>query len=562
MDNGPVSQFVGAQSEPAPIGDPMHSNNSNVLLVDDDPAMRRILSKWLEKDGYSVRAVSDGREAIAAIEQECPDFLITDWEMPHVDGLELCRRVRAMDLPGYVYTLFLTVKSAPAEMIEGLEIGADDFLSKPVGQGELLARMRAGARILELERRLGQLARTDSLTGLITQRVFYESLEREWERVRRSGAPLSCVMLDIDFFKRVNDIHGHPTGDAILRSVAGLLRGNCRLNDVPCRYGGEEFAVLLPDTTEENAKLWAERVREVLAATSVVINGRDLRVTGSFGVAQRRDDTQTAEELVDRADQALLCAKQSGRDRVISFESLNDAAAVDLKKSSQYGIFDGTKARHVMSPMVACLHEDEPVGQAAEFFLRSRINSTPVVDTEGKLVGMLSDKDLMAAMVSLECWQTPVREVMKPNVIWYEEETPIQTIYEFLCRVSIRRVVIVNDNRPAGTISRSTLLRWFRNLVVTKGLLKHESAAQDFPAADPCGSKHRLAETAETLAEVASELQSRFEQDADDLVPYVVGGATRMQDLVNDLLAFSRYANETGSAAATEAMLLNTSYMD
>ncbi|MBN1590586.1 MAG: diguanylate cyclase, partial [Pirellulales bacterium] len=265
----------------------MSSENTRVLIVDDDPAMLRILSVWLEKAGYEVRTSDDGREALTSIENDPPDFLITDWEMPRMTGLELCRHVRELKLSQYIYTIFLTVKSTPTEMIAGLEIGADDFLSKPIHQGELLARVRAGARIIELERRLGMLARTDYLTGLMTQRVFYESLDKEWARVERTGAPLSCVMMDIDFFKKVNDVHGHPAGDTVLRVVADLLRKNSRATDMPCRYGGEEFCILLPETNEANAILWAERMCRELAQTKVPIAGHEIAVTGSFGVAQR-----------------------------------------------------------------------------------------------------------------------------------------------------------------------------------------------------------------------------------------------------------------------------------
>jgi two-component system, cell cycle response regulator len=535
---------------------------ANVLLVDDDSAMTRLLAKWLDREGYQTRSAGDGREALAAIEAECPDVLLTDWDMPNMDGLELCRRVRELNLPHYVYIVFLTVRSTPAEMIRGLEAGADDFLSKPVDQRELLARMRSAVRVFDLERRLNLLARNDLLTGLMTQRIFYETLEKERARVRRSGAALSCVMMDIDFFKRVNDVHGHPAGDAVLKSVAELISKHCRVSDSPCRYGGEEFCVLLPDATEENAVRWAERVRQTLAANIVSINGRELRITASFGVAQHRDDVQTAEELVDRADQALLCAKQSGRDCVVAFDSLNNANDVDFKHAGQYGMFQETKVSQVMSPVVACLREDQTVGQAAEFFLRSRINSTPVVDAEGKLVGILSEKDLLAAMIALDSWQLPVREVMKSNVIWYEEGTPIQTVYDFLCRVSIRRVVIVADGRPTGTISRGTLLRWFRNMVAAQGLLKLPPNGPKVDDLDQRQSRKRLADTAGTLARLASKLQCRIRDDGIDPFSHVIGGATIMQTLVNDLLAFSRYAKETSDVGPLRSLLLSTNHMD
>src|SRR3989304_5062945 len=153
-----------------------HPAQSKGLVVDDDPAMLRMLFRWLEKAGYLARVASDGQQALSMIENDCPDFVITDWEMPNMDGLELCRRLRKLNLPHYVFIIFLTVKSASEEMIAGLEIGADEFLCKPVYQEELLARLRAGSRVLELERRLSMMAHTDPLTGLLTRRPFSEIL--------------------------------------------------------------------------------------------------------------------------------------------------------------------------------------------------------------------------------------------------------------------------------------------------------------------------------------------------------------------------------------------------
>ena len=547
------------------MSDPTGPSQYHVLLVDDDPATLRLLSQWLNKAGYRLTVAKDGRQALAAIEAECPDFLITDWEMPQMSGLELCAAVRRLNLPHYVYILFLTVKASSDEKVAGLEGGADDFLTKPIQREVLLAQLRSGVRVLELERQLSEMARTDSLTGLSTRRTFYDCLVKEWERAKRVGLPLSCVMIDIDFFKRINDIHGHPAGDLVLKAVANLLQETCRNSDSLCRHGGEEFCVMLPETNEQGAAVWAERVRKRLSSLMIPAGGdEELRVTASFGAAQKYGDTQTPEDLVDQADQALLCAKQSGRDRVVCFESLSHAGALGLDGSDERGgLFEGITARHVMTPLVACLRDDQTVAQAAEYFLRSRINSTPVVDAQGKLTGILSEKDLMAAMVTLECWRRPVRDVMKPNVICYEENTPIRTIYEFLCRVSIRRVVIVDDGRPTGAISRGTLLRWCRNLVISKGLLESDEIVQGEPQLDPHRSQERLAETARELARQASRLQDRFGKDADDLVPYVVGGATQMQELVNDLLAYSRYANETADgAAALQSMLLSTSHTD
>jgi two-component system, cell cycle response regulator len=451
----------------------------NVLVVDDDPAMLRLLSRWLQNAGYPTRTVADGQEALNAIERECPDFIVTDWDMPRINGMELCRLVREMVLPHYVYIVFLTVKSASAEMIAGLEIGADDFLSKPVSQAELLARMRSGSRVLKLERRLNLMAHTDSLTGLLTQRSFYESLAKEWHRSRRRQLPLSCVMMDIDFFKHVNDVHGHPAGDSVLKFVGELLVDNCRGSDSVCRYGGEEFCVMLPETNETDAAAWAERSRQRLAALRVPVGARNLHITGSFGAAQCRAETRDSEGIVDLADQALLCAKRAGRDRVVSYASLADASQQSPESLGHHDeLFMGVCARDVMNPLVQCLDEDETIDAAAQFFLHSEVQSTPVLDAHGALVGFLSERDLMALMASPDCWQRPVHSAMRTKVISYEEDTPIRVIYEFLCRVSIRRVVITKNGHPTGTIGRNSLLRWFHNWVISKGLIHSPSAAR------------------------------------------------------------------------------------
>lgn len=448
----------------------MEPADYKALVCDDDPAMQRLLSRWLQKAGIPTRAVSDGQEALEAIELECPDFIITDWEMPRIDGLELCRQVREMVLPHYVYILFLTVKNARAEMISGLEIGADDFLTKPVSEGELLARLRSGSRVLTLERRLSLMAHTDSLTGLLTHRSFYEAVAKEWHRSRRLSLPMSCVMMDIDFFKQINDLYGHPAGDSVLKSVSEVFLDTCRASDTVCRYGGEEFCFLLPETNENDAAILAERMRVRLASLHIPFGTPLLRITGSFGVAQARDDMSNSESLVDLADQALLCAKRAGRDRVIRYSSLVDAVEpLDCVAERHDGIFQGVVARDVMSPLIAPLYEDETIDHAARFLLMHGIPSTPILSSTGELAGFLSEKDLMAAMAAPDCWQRPVRSVMRPNVISYQEDTPIRIIYDFLARVSVRRVVIMREGRPSGTISREALLRWTRNQILRPG---------------------------------------------------------------------------------------------
>lgn len=513
----------------------------NILLVDDDPAMLRLLAKWLESEGYTVRRANNGAEAIEAIKADCPDILVTDWEMPQIDGMELCRWVRRDDLPHYVYTIFLTVRSGSNDMVCGLEAGADDFLKKPVDRGELLARIRAGTRVLELESRLSLLAKLDPLTGLVTQRTFYENTDKEWTRSTRHLFPLSCVMLDIDFFKRINDVYGHRVGDEVIRRIAAILKENCRSSDIVSRYGGEEFCCLLPETDETAAALWADRVRQQIAATRFHTDEVEFSVTSSMGVAERRPDTASVSALVEKADQALLVAKRSGRDRVMMYHALHQpgyCGAIDNREK----LFAGVTAKAVMTTIVAGLRQDESIGQATRYFLRMRIGSAPVTTADGKLVGILSDKDCLATMLTPGWAELPIRDVMKHNVVCYEEDTPVQQIYEFLCRVSIRTVVIVSSGVPCGVITRGSLLRWASNVFRAEHL--DQSHMHTCDAAGCESPRERILRTSKAIALEGDKLARLANTQGVDLTPCVVGGASRVQELVTDLLACSRYAND------------------
>jgi diguanylate cyclase (GGDEF)-like protein len=426
---------------------------------------------------------------------------------------------------------------------------ADDFLKKPVDRDEMLARLRAGGRVLDLERRLSVQANTDALTGLANRRTFYDQFNREWPRSLRHRVPLSCVMLDIDFFKKINDTHGHPVGDEVIRRVGRLLTENTRSSDVASRYGGEEFCVLLPEANEAQAAQWAERVRLALAQLRIPAGDKELCVSASFGVAERLADTASPEQLVDLADQALVVAKRSGRDRVVAYSTLNQTVAIQDASADPAALLRNVPARTVMATLVAPLRADDTVGSASSYFLRFRINSAPVVDSAGQLVGILAEKDVMAIMLGPAWWNKRIGDVMKKNVVCYEEDVPALAVYEFLCRVTIGGAVIVKQGRPTGVITRSSLLRFFTNQLAVnrEGGVNHdldaaEAAMSSFTGGD--GPHDRIGQTVRVLADEISDLNRRLDLDTDELVPCVVGGVSRIQELVNDLLAISRYAHE------------------
>jgi diguanylate cyclase (GGDEF)-like protein len=350
-------------------------------------------------------------------------------------------------------------------------------------------------------------------------------------------------MIDIDFFKRINDVYGHGVGDEVIRRIARILQENCRSSDILSRYGGEEFCCLLPETDEAHAALWAERVRKQISDTKIHVEETELSITASLGVAERRPDTSAASSLVEMADQALLVAKRSGRDRVVMYHSLHQHGQPQTLDNREK-LFAGVTAKAVMTTIVAGLRQDETIGQATRYFLRMRIGSAPVTSAEGKLIGILSDKDCLATMLTPGWADQLIRDVMKHNVVCYEENTPVQQIYEFLCRVSIRTVVIVNEGCPTGVITRGSLLRWASNVFRAETLARGGQDDRHCDAAGCESPRERILRTAKAIANEGNKL-SALAGDADvDLTPCVVGGASRVQELVTDLLAVSRYAND------------------
>src|SRR5712692_8723958 len=278
-----------------------------LLVVDDDALLRRSLNLQLTRAGYEVHEAEDGQAAWDMIQRAAYRFVITDWNMPGVNGPQLVQRIREMLSAGYTYILMLTAHSEKLDVIAGLKSGADDYLTKPFDMDELRARVGIGVRILELEARLqeslasaAELAVRDSLTGLFNRREFDSRLADEVQRAARYQRPLSLLMIDIDHFKLYNDQHGHPQGDALLRELSLLFLGCVRSTDFVARYGGEEFAVILPETNPTSALAVANSILERVCAHPFPDRqsqpGGSLTV--SIGVAGHDDDQPEAQRLL------------------------------------------------------------------------------------------------------------------------------------------------------------------------------------------------------------------------------------------------------------------------
>jgi diguanylate cyclase (GGDEF)-like protein len=297
-----------------------------VLAAEDNPVFQSMLTNMLTKWGYQPIAVRDGNEAWDALQQpDGPQLAILDWMMPGLNGVDICRGVRAAGREPYVYILLLTARTDSQDLIEGMEAGADDYLTKPFQAHELRVRLRAGRRILDLQQQLlaarealREQATHDGLTGLLNRCAVLEVLNKELARASRDGHPLSVLMVDLDRFKLVNDTHGHAAGDAVLREAAYRMKEAVRTYDSVGRYGGEEFLIVLPGCEGASAAAQAERVREMFSATPFLAAQRRLTVTCSIGVSSRaHPNGGDADALLREADLALYGAKGTGRDRVL-----------------------------------------------------------------------------------------------------------------------------------------------------------------------------------------------------------------------------------------------------
>jgi two-component system cell cycle response regulator len=298
-----------------------------VLVAEDDAVSRTLLEARLRLWSYEVLLAKDGLEAWDALQRpEAPRLAILDWMMPGMDGLDVCRRLRARPGEPYTYVLLLTAKDAKEDLIEGLQAGADEYLTKPFNAQELDARLRAGRRIVELQSELiaarealREQATTDSLTRLLNRAAILEAMRRDLIRSRREHGCLTVSMADIDHFKDVNDRFGHAAGDAVLVEVSRRMLSVMRPYDTIGRYGGEEFVIVVPGCADAASIGLVERVRQRVAQDPIPFVGGSVSVTMSFGVcATRSDQPAELDSILRTADAALYEAKKAGRNCIRS----------------------------------------------------------------------------------------------------------------------------------------------------------------------------------------------------------------------------------------------------
>jgi diguanylate cyclase (GGDEF)-like protein len=315
----------------------LHATGIRVLAVDDDPLSLRVIEKLLREAGHEVFTAKNGREALALTLKVRPQVVVTDWQMPDIDGLDFCRALRRSRFGRRIYVLLLTGNDNDEQILEAFDAGVDDYIVKPVKPRLFMARLRAGIRLVKLQeqverdqamqiknatmmarmnRQLKEAANTDFLTHLPNRRCAMEQFQKEWRTALELGAPLSVLMMDIDHFKTVNDTYGHNTGDAVLRETARVIKMAVRRNDTAARIGGEEFLVICPGADLDESLMIGNRIRQRVEENLVRFGDFHCNVTISIGCAENLAGVQDIDHLLRLADEAVYVSKSAGRNRV------------------------------------------------------------------------------------------------------------------------------------------------------------------------------------------------------------------------------------------------------
>ncbi|MNJ93323.1 Response regulator PleD [compost metagenome] len=327
-------------------GSTKQPKSRRILVIDDDKDSLEIMLEPLRWEGYDARGVTTELEAHKLIESWIPHVVILDWMAPSMAGLRVLRSVR--ERLSHVSCVFVSENSSTEAIIEALDSGADDYIVKPFVPLELLARIRSQLRIRDLHEqllfaneKLKELVDTDDLTGLFNMRSLYQKLDFEMERARRFHRDVCVVMMDMDYFKTVNDGHDHLFGSYVLSEVGKIIRANTRNIDIPARYGGDEYLMVLTETNHEGAMYFCERLRENIELTTFRSGADSMKLTASLGFAITvPGENISARELVRRADHALYEAKRGGRNQVCFYKPEENKvvqikpAARDRKKAS------------------------------------------------------------------------------------------------------------------------------------------------------------------------------------------------------------------------------------
>jgi diguanylate cyclase (GGDEF)-like protein len=421
------------------------------LLVSSDRVLLRRLTKFLDVFGFEVRQAVGMAQAADVAEASSVDFLLVDGTCPLRDSAQLCRTVRKLSDAPFVYALLLLQDRDIPTLTDAMEAGFDDFLVQPVVYGELLARLRAGSRVVEFERRLGEQLGYDSTTGLLDKLSLRMRFDARLADV--AADPFALALLDLDSFQRVNRRLGEAAGTTLLKSVAQWLEEQVVDGETLAVVQPNRFGLLLP------AGSAAERGRALLAALAeqpFTVCGQELRLTASAGLVlvEAKEDFQ---HIKQRAEKALELAKASGRNCLATSDEVDEEIEAWAEAAAAGRLFETTLARDVMIPCPLLLTPEESLDQAFGLLDQTQLGAAPVVDSEGRLLGIVTREQLESRVPRSGRPQSSsirlVRHVMTTDAPTFEEITSLTHLMEFLSIEGHELAVVVRDGKPLGTVT-------------------------------------------------------------------------------------------------------------
>ncbi|MDQ7826812.1 MAG: response regulator [Candidatus Eremiobacteraeota bacterium] len=372
---------------------------SRILIVDDDETIGELVEQYLTRAGYTIKVATDGKTALEEVFKFSPDMVILDIVLPDIDGMDVLKIIRQRPGGNILPIIFLTSKDTLEDRIEGLSIGGDDYITKPFYPEELVARVGA---LMARTKILKELAVKDGLTGAYNHRYFYERLIEEITRWKRYKRKFSLVIIDLDFFKNVNDSHGHIVGDLVLRQTADFLKSQLRNVDVVARYGGEEFGLILPETDLKDAHLVMRRIYDRMQSWTIAVpHGEEpLKITFSAGVTTCPDDGEDEKTLVARSDKALYYAKESGRNQFIIYRDLVKI----MQRARDEGCEESSEVCRFGEGLVFVAEDDHLISNMLQLYL----------EKEGFRVKTFPNGAELLAFINLERPDLILLDVMMP----------------------------------------------------------------------------------------------------------------------------------------------------
>jgi diguanylate cyclase (GGDEF)-like protein len=432
----------------------MISQPLKVLIVSEDRKQLRRVSKFLNTFGYETQQIADPHHVLLLLKTYSPDFLILDGGLELTTALSICRTVSGLGEGQDPYTLLMLESPQVRDLSSALQVGVDDFLTKPVDYGEILARLRAGARRREFERRYRALSGVDSQTGMPNRSVFCNRLQSRLMRESGGGTGV-CVMLEVDFHEQINASKESLIGRDILQEVAAKIVESCGKDDFAAYFGKGVFAVYLAGLSDADAEAWSERIRYTLNDIEYDFGKETRRVTVSsgtvaFGAGERLD----VETILGRASNALLVAQRSGYNYVADWLECESEAKAWAELAEPGAIFKRTTVKDVMTPCTLVLRPEDPLERANHAFQQLRTNVLSVVDARGLLQGVLTSE-----MLENRGGESHhVRDLMQHDVKRFEETESFECLKEFFASDPRQLAIAVRQGRPTGWVTPDNLI--------------------------------------------------------------------------------------------------------